>query len=157
MSNTTPVSPTTRASSSTQYTPSSTLSVQDYGDHDPDFPLPSIERDIASASAGSESTPASPIYTPSVSSRASILGQGSDYENLDQHLQNIRLGSATQQASTSGPANAAFQRQASNTSSTPSIRVTSTPSAADSRRSPINRRTDSLVNGISRLEIGTTG
>src|SRR5205814_9037612 len=105
MSNATPVSPTTRTSSTTQYTPSSTPSVLGYGDHDPDYPLPSIERDIASTSVGSGSTPASPIYTPSVSSRASILRQGSNYESLDQHLQNLRLGSATPQVSTSSQAN----------------------------------------------------
>lgn len=129
-------------------TTSSTPGYEDHH-HDPDYPLPSIERDMTSTSVGSGSSLASPIYTPSVSPGETILPESSDYESLNGNLQTLRLDSRTLQASTSGSANSTVQER-SGTSPTPSIRVTPTASGSSIN----NRGTEDLVEGVSALGIG---
>jgi hypothetical protein len=119
------------------------------GHHDPDYPLPSIERDITPTSEGSGSSPASPIYTPSSSPGRTIISESSGYESLNGHLQTLRLGSLTPQASTSGSTNSTVQERSA-TSPTPSIRVTPTPSSSLIS----SRGTEDLVEAVGALEIG---
>ncbi|QKX56123.1 uncharacterized protein TRUGW13939_03223 [Talaromyces rugulosus] len=119
------------------------------GHHDPDYPLPSIERDITPTSEGSGSSLASPIYTPSSSPGRTIISESSGYESLNGHLQTLRLGSLTPQASTSGSTNSTVQER-SGTSPTPSIRVTPTPSSSLIS----SRGTEDLVEAVGALEIG---
>ena len=150
MSNTSTISSSTRTSATIQYTPSPTPS-----NLDPDFPLPSIERDIPSTSVASESILGSPIYTPSVSSDGATLRQGSEHQSLDRHFHDLRLGSETPQRSISSPTSSTPQREVSTTSPTPSIRVTPAPPVANSRHSPVSRGIEALADGIGALEMGS--
>ena len=149
MSNTSTISSSTRTSATIQYTPSPTPS-----NLDPDFPLPSIERDIPSTSVASESILGSPIYTPSVSSDGATLRQGSEHQSLDRHFHDLRLGSETPQRSISSPTSSTPQREVSTTSPTPSIRVTPAPPVANSRHSTVSRGIEGLADGIGALEMG---
>lgn len=148
MSDSSPISSSTRTSATVQYTPSPTPS-----NLDPDFPLPSIERDPPSTSGDSESIPGSPIYTPSVSSNGATLRQGSEHQSLGRRFHDLRLGSVTPQRSISSPISSTPQREVSTTSPTPSIRITPTPPVASSRQSTVSRRIEGLVDGIGALQM----
>lgn len=125
----------------------SASSISGYGNHDPDDPLPSIERDITPTSVGNGSSLNLPIYTPSGS--PGIITESSGYESLNGHLQSLRVGSLTPQTSSSGSANFTVQER-SDASPSPSIRLT--PIA--SRSLTDNGETEDLVEGVGALEIG---
>jgi ABC-type multidrug transport system fused ATPase/permease subunit len=150
MSNASTISSSTRTSATVQYTPSPTPA-----NLDPDNPLQSIERDAPSTSVASESNPGSPIYTPSVSSDGAALRQGSEHPSLDRRFHDLRLGSVTPQRLNSSPTSSTPQREVSNTSPTPSIRVTPTPPIANSRHSTVSRRIEGLADGIGALDMGS--
>ncbi|KAH8688821.1 hypothetical protein BGW36DRAFT_392225 [Talaromyces proteolyticus] len=147
ISNTTNMASNTGSPSTTQYTPSSTPSTVRY--RDPDYPLPSIERDTTSTSAYSQSN--TPLL-PSVSPHAEALRQGSEYGSLDQRLQNLELHSVHPQRSISSPENTASQRERSIASPTPSIHVTPTASATYSHHSTANAGIEGLAHGVSALQ-----
>lgn len=109
---------------------------------------------MPSTSVASESTPGSPIYTPSVSSDGATLRQGSEYQSLDRHFHDLRLGSVTPQRSISSPTSSTPQREVSTTSPTPSIRVTPAPPVANQRHSTVSRGIEGLADGIGALEMG---
>lgn len=123
-------------------------------DLDPDYPLPSIERATPSTSVSRGSTPDSPIYTPSVSSDGATLRHGSELQSLDGRFHDLRLGSITPQRSISSPRTFTPRRRVSTTSPTPSIRVTPTPSIANSRHSTVSREIAGLAEGIGALKVG---
>jgi len=151
---TTPV-PSTTTSGPFRFTPSSTLftfgeeraatpSSTFGGDHDPDRPLPSVERDVSSISSR-QSTPSTTLYTPSTSTHVDSTRHASDQDAVLQQigdLRNLRLTSPQMPRSTSS------QRSAS----TPSIQVTPSAPPNESSRPRVSR-TDSLVDGVTALHI----
>lgn len=149
MSNTSTISSSTRTSATFQNTLSPTPSHLD-----PDYPLPSIERDTPSTSISSESTPGSPIYTPSVSSDGATMRRSYEDQSLDQRFHDLRLGSGTPQRSIPSLSSSTPQREVSTTSPTPSIRVTPTQTVANSRHSTVSRRIERLADGVGALAIG---
>ena len=151
---TTPVPSTTRSGTS-RFTPSSTplafgeerAATQSFtfgDDHDPDRPLPSVERDVSPISSR-ESTPSTTLYTPSTSTRVDATRQAQDQEAVLQQigdLHHLRLTSPGVSGSSSS------QRS----TSTPSIHVTPSAPPNESSR-PRASRSDSLVGGVTALHI----
>ncbi|RYO90874.1 hypothetical protein DL766_001625 [Monosporascus sp. MC13-8B] len=113
-------------------------------DHDPDRPLPSVERDVSSTSSR-QSTPSTTLYTPSTSTHADLTRQAPDQDAVLQQigdLRNLRLTSPRT------PGGSSSQRG----TPTPSIHVT--PSAPPNESSqPRASGTDSLVGGVTALHI----
>ncbi|KAF2462919.1 uncharacterized protein BDR25DRAFT_298822 [Lindgomyces ingoldianus] len=113
-------------------------------DHDPDRPLPSVERYVSSASS-SQSTPSTTLYTPSTSTHAGSTRQAPDQDAVLQQigdLHNLRLTSPQTPGSSSSQQG----------TPTPSIHVT-LPAPLNESSQPRARRTDSLVGGITALHI----
>ncbi|RYO81753.1 hypothetical protein DL764_009715 [Monosporascus ibericus] len=122
----------------------STPSFTFYGDHDPDRPLPSVERDVSSTS-NRQSTPSTTLYTPSTSTHGDSTRQAPDQDALLQQigdLRNLRLTSPRT------PGSSSSQRG----TPTPSIHVTPSAPPNDSSQ-PRASRTDSLVGGVTALHI----
>ncbi|EED13693.1 conserved hypothetical protein [Talaromyces stipitatus ATCC 10500] len=128
--------------STNQYTPS-TLRYRD-----PDYPLPSIERDPASTSAESYSNNSLATNIPSASSYAEALPEGSECGSLVQRFQNLKIPSGLQQA-ISSPQITASQRERSAASPSPSIHITPTASDTNSRHPTANAGVEGLADGIS--------
>lgn len=157
-------SDTSGASNTPRYTPSSApsfrfseerISSPSFAleqDYDPDTPLPSVERDASSPSISRESTPSSLAYTPSISTRASAPRHGSEHENLNQNLQDLRLSSALPSPAAERSPRPSYQRDTSSAASAPSIHITPTPPTIEPSRSR-SGRTDSLIRGVESLRV----
>ncbi|KAF2108978.1 hypothetical protein BDV96DRAFT_652220 [Lophiotrema nucula] len=133
-------------------TPSATPSVSEHqdGDVDPDVPLPSIERGtLSEVSTATESSHSSPIYTPSTTSHGSAQDQSSRHESLEQHLQDLRLGSTTPQAFGIGSTEFTFRREGSRAlPRSPSV-LANGVNDSEGHIHPVEK--DSLPSGLSHV------
>ncbi|KAH8732134.1 hypothetical protein GQ44DRAFT_767167 [Phaeosphaeriaceae sp. PMI808] len=132
----------TPSSSAKDRSPRSSPTYHD--EHDPNIPLPSVERDTPSM-ASRQTTPSTTVYTPSASTRATSPRQGSDLDSVIQQvgrLRNLRLASSETSGDPSSQSN----------TPTPSIHVTPSVPMGQSSRSRASR-TDSLVDAVTALRI----
>ncbi|KAF2688370.1 hypothetical protein K458DRAFT_414140 [Lentithecium fluviatile CBS 122367] len=142
---TTPV-PSVTTSGTPRFTPSSTPSLAFGDDHDPDRPLPSVERDF-SVTSSRQNTPSTTVYTPSTSTHVGSTQQAPDQDTVLQQIGDLRNLRFT---SSQTPGASSSQRG----TPTPSIHVS--PSApSDGSSQPPAGRADSLSGGIAALHIGS--